>query len=370
MNNGPWTNVPNPMAGEDYCWPARIEITPTKLKCSDSGMPTTNTNNRIANFVNSLTNQWDGSNEQFINNPEIISSSKPVGFLYFDKLEYEPVKYNVEPKDSSISKERKISNIQSDDFPWHVTHTADQDSYKNQLPTFDKDVKLGGQKPKTSYLADMGKGYEEIEDFMSMLGNAPGSYQTVLKILQDAIDAGKDIAIWLSDLQFVVNDKTIDMLRDGSVFEDNLENEIHEELEPSPCHFILGFKYVISDRGTEGTMLYNITANYHSVWIEEAGHESVTRTITTRKEEATSYRAHCHYSGLVNKNWIDYDGIAFYMGSVTKGNSVGNQNADEDNEIVMFPDQDGYLRQIVEGLKTETDEDNRPTYSVEYRSYY
>ena len=209
MNNGPWTNVPNPMAGEDYCWPARIEITPTKLKCSDSGMPTTNTNNRIANFVNNLTNQWDGSNEQFINNPDIISSSKPVGFLYFDKLEYEPVKYDVEPKDGSISKERKISGIRSDDFPWHVTHTSDQSSYRNQLPTFDRDVKLGGQKPETSYLADMGKGYEEIEDFMAMLENAPGSYQTVLKILQDAIDGGKDIAIWVSDLQFVVNDKTI-----------------------------------------------------------------------------------------------------------------------------------------------------------------
>lgn len=370
MNSGPFSNVPNPMAGEDYCWPARIEITPTKLKCSDSGMPTTNTNNRIANFINNLTNQWDGSNEQFVNNPDIISSSKPVGFLYFDKLEYEPVKYDVEPKDGSISKERKISGIRSDDFPWHVTHTSDQSSYRNQLPTFDRDVKLGGQKPETSYLADMGKGYDEIEDFMVMLENAPGSYQTVLKILQDAIDGGKDIAIWLSDLQFVVNDKTIDMLRDGSVFDGDSENEIHEEIEPSPCHFILGFKYVISDRGTEGTMLYNIVANYHSVWIEEAGHESVTRTITTRKEEATSYRAHCHYSGLVNKNWIDYDGIAFYMGSVTKGNSIGNQNADEDNEIVMFPDQDGYLRQIVEGLKTETDENNRPTYSVEYRSYY
>jgi hypothetical protein len=193
----------------------------------------------------------------------------------------------------------------------------------------------------------MGVGYDEILDFMSILENAPGSYTTVLKILQDAIDAGKDVAIWLSSLKFVVNDKSIDMLVDGSVFPTDIENEIREDLEPSPCHFLVGFKYVISDRGTEGTMLYNITANYHSVWLEDAGHESITRTIVTRKEEATSYMANCHYSGLVNKNWVDYDGIAFYMGSVTKGNSVGNQNADEDNEIVMFPDQDGHLRQIV-----------------------
>lgn len=369
IDNGIWANVPNPVSNEDYCWPARIEITPTKLKCSDSGLPSSNTNNRIANFVNNLTNQWDGTNEQFINNTEIVSSSKPTGYLYFDKLEIEPVKYDTEPKGSSVSKERKISGIISDDFPWHVTHTADQDSYSNQLPTFD-DVKLGGQNPKTSYLAGVDQGYEDIEDFMTMLESTPGSYTTVLKILQDAIDNGRDIAIWLSELTFHVNDQSIDMLRDGSVFEGDRENEIHEELEPSSCHFTLGFKYIISDRGTEGTMLYNITANYHSVWVEENNHESVTRTIVTHKEEATSYKAHCHYSGLVNKNWVDYDGIAFYMGAVTKGNSVGNQNASEDNEIVMFPDQDGYLRQIVEGLKTETDENNRPTYSIEYRNYY
>lgn len=369
IDNGMWANVPNPVSNEDYCWPARIEITPTKLKCSDSGLPSSNTNNRIANFVNNLTNQWDGTNEQFINNTEIVSSSKPTGYLYFDKLEIEPVKYDTEPKGSSVSKERKISGIISDDFPWHVTHTADQDSYSNQLPTFD-DVKLGGQNPKTSYLASVDQGYEDIEDFMTMLENTPGSYTTVSKILQDAIDNGRDIAIWLSELTFHVNDQSIDMLRDGSVFEGDRENEIHEELEPSPCHFTLGFKYIISDRGTEGTMLYNITANYHSVWIEENNHESVTRTITTHKEEAISYRAHCHYSGLVNKNWVDYDGIAFYMGAVTKGNSIGNQNASENNEIIMFPDQDGYLRQIVEGLKTETDENNRPTYSIEYRNYY
>lgn len=363
MNNGPWMNVPNPTAGEDYCWPARIEITATKLKCSDSGLPSTNTNNRIANFVNNLNNEWEGSNEQFINNPDIISTSKPVGLLYFDKLEYEPVKYDVEPKDGSVSKERTITGITSDKFNWDVT--GGTSSYTNHCPGWEK-VKINGAQPKTSYLADMAVDYSEIEDFIDMIENS-GSHSTAVRILQDAIDNGKDIAIWISKLTFVVDDESIDMLIDGSNINGN--KEINAVVDPSSCHFTLEYKYVIADRGTEGTMLYNITANYHSITLDD-GTCSVKRTISTNKQEAASYRAHCHYSGLVNKNWVDYDGIAYYMGSVTKGNSVGNQNADDDNELLMFPDQDGYLRQIVEGIKTETDENNRPVYSVEYRNYY
>ena len=368
ISNGPWMNEPNPMSLEDYCWPARIELTAKKLKCSDSGMPTTNTNNKIANFINNLTNDWDGSNEQFINNPDIISSSKPIGYIYFDKLEYEPVKYDVPPKDGTISKERKISGIKTDDFNWEVQVPGDQSSYQNKCPGWDK-VKIGGSNPEKSYMSQMGQNYDDIYDFMAMLDASGGSFMTVKKILQDAIDNGKDIAIWLSDLAFVVNDESIDMLVDGSVFPDSTENEINPSADPSPCHFTMGYKYVISDRGTEGTILYNITANYHSIILDD-GTCSVKRTVITKKTEAASYRAYCHYSGLVNKNWVDYDGIAFYMGSVTKGNSVGNQNADDDNELLMFPDEDGYLRQIVEGLKTETGEDGRPIYSTEYRNYY
>ena len=373
MNDGPWTHVPNAIAGEDYCWPARIELTATNLKASDSGLASTNTNNRIANYINNLTNNWDGSNEQFVNNPDIISTSKPVGFLYFDKLEYEPVTYDVPPTDGSISQEREVNNIISDDFPWELTDIS-LTTYTNVLPTID-DVKIGGAKIKTSYLADLKnsnpyKIYEEIEDFMMMIdAHGSGSYSTVKAILQNAIDNGKDIAIWLSSLKFVVNDKTIDMLVDGNLIEGNERNELNPSANPSMCHFIIGYKYIISDKGTEGTILYNITVNYHSITLEN-GNCSVRRTLTTKKKEAASYNAYCQYSGLVNKNWIDYDGIAYYIGSVTKGNSIGNQNASEDNEILMFPDQDGYLRQIVQGIKTTTDEDNRPVHTTEMRSYY
>lgn len=362
INNGPWMQEPNPISGSTTCWPARIELTPTQLLCTDSGV-----HNKIANYVNNLDNDWEGANEQFINNPNIISTSKPIGFLYFDKLEYQPVKYKVPPTSSTVSQERKIEGIVTDSFNWEVE--ADLQEYENQIPTIDK-ITINGDPIKTSYTVTSSD-YSDVYEFIALLNSiSTRSYSAAIRILEDAIDKGKGISIWLSDLRFIVDDESIDMLVDGSNVSGHKENEIDAIQDPSSCHFEADYKYVVTDKGTEGNVLYNVIATYHTTYSASDGKESVTRTIITNKEEATSYRAYCHYSGLANKNWVDYDGIAYYMGSVTKGNSIGNQNANDDNEILMFPDENGLLRQIVEGIKTETDEDNRQVYSTEYRNYY
>ena len=295
----------------------------------------------------------------------VYESSKPVGTLYFDRLEYEPVSYNTNPTNGTTTKERKISGIKTDNFNWDVT--ADLENYENHYPGFDK-VKINNQEIKKTYLSDMGKEYGEIYDFIDLLETI-GNHQVAVKALNDAIDEGKDIAIWLSDLSFIVNDKSIDMLVDGNNIEGTDENEIDAVLDPSACHFEVSYKYVISDKGTEGTILYNVTANYHSITLND-GTCSVKRTVKTKKTVAGNYKAHCHYSGLADKNWIDYDGIAFYMGAVTKGNAVGNQNADDDNEILMFPDENGFLRQVIEGIETSTDENNRQVVKTVYKDYY
>lgn len=358
LDSGPWTNEPNPIAGEDYCWPARIEITATKLKASDSTQSKNDTNNKIANFVNSLDNKWDGANETFINSEDIVDTTKPVGYLYFDRLEYEPVGYDKEPESSAASAERSIQ-IDTDDFDWVVNASAT--SYNNVLPTIAK-AKIGGKAIGTKYLADMGQNYSKIDEFISLISSSDSrdaSY--VEQVLTMAKENGEDIAIWLSDLKFVVNDESIDMV--------NNQEEIDAVNEKSKCHFVATYSYKTISPSVEGTMKYNITANYHTITLED-GTCSVKRTLISKKSEPTRYKAKCHYSGLVNKNWTDYDGIAFYMGSVTKGNAVGNQNADEDNEILMFPDKDGYLRRIVEGVKTYTDDNNRPIYKIVYKNYY
>ena len=243
--------IPNTVTGEDYCWPARIQLTATKLRASDAGA----TNNRVARYVNNLNNDWDGSNEQFINNPDIISTSKPVGYLYFEKLEYEPVQYGVAPVNGTISQPREINDIKSDMFSWSVS-TNGITSYTNNLPTINS-IKLNGSAIKTSYLSDMTKSnddeiYRDITSFITVLDNSEHSYTTVQAMLQDAIANHKDIAVWLNSVKFCVNDQTIDMLVDGSLIKGNERNEINANPSggnPSYCYFLLGFKFVISDKG-------------------------------------------------------------------------------------------------------------------------
>ena len=378
LNNGPWSNIPDVANGEDYCWPAKIDVTATKLKCSDSGMPVNNTNNTIANYINNLDNEWEGVNEQY-GNSNILTTSKPIGYLEFDKIEYQPVAYVNDPIEIQAHKQPpqavNISNMMTDKFNWRTWVSEDQREYDNApyLPRWEDKATVKGIHMKQAYLADAGKNYDDILEFISILSNLDSTgYKIIIDSLNDAIQKRYDIAIWLSDCSFIVDDESIDMLVDGDIIPGKKENEIDTIADPSSCHFKLNYKYLITDRGGAESLklLYNIVACYHSVTIPDTGKCSVQRSITTRKTEAASYRAYCHYSGLVNKNWVDYDGIAFYMGSVTKGNSVGNQTVSEDNELLMFPDETGYLRQIVERINTSTDENNRQVYDVEYKNYY
>ena len=153
-------------------------------------------------------------------------------------------------------------------------------------------------------------------------------------------------------------------------------DDVHDTMEfenKAWWMFVVRYKIIIGDRpnsDVEDNMLYNVIANYKTT-NKEDGSCSVQRTLETTTKVPKEWMAHCNYVGLVDKNWVDYDGLAMYKGSVTKGNSVGNQNADLDDEILMFPDENGNLRQIVEALDIETDEEtNRPIYYTRYRNYY
>ena len=539
ISNSSFNHVPNPITGETDCWPAVIEINPDRLYTPDSGSYSSNVNNTIANYVNGLTNNWDGNNEILVDSDEIISSSKPIGTLYFEKLEYEPVTYNKAPKNGSVSDPKEIV-VKTDSFPWDVEVAGDGSSYTNKIPNF-VDQKINGSSFNSTYTGNTYLGYTEIEDFISLINT--GDNAAVITSLRKSIEDKSDIVIYIGQINFVVEDANIDMLvtpgsevadedysgseededddpnddifDDGKISEgevndqgdgtddtndavssylynlintfmqnkcnsdsslqekvndgqvtDSIKSSLIDEFytgyanlissvisiqsstvnsikqaisevlnkwlednnildkirkgnfsftedggiifydenntdttgdpnedpdedspeasadtdpdihsidpvaEPSLCHFDITFKYKVSGKYEEGDLLYNIIAVYSGM-NDTNGDYSVSRTVTTRRTEASSYVAHCHYSGLINKNWIDYDGIAYYMGPVTKGNSIGNQNVEEDdNELLMFPDKDGYLRQIVESFKNTVDDNGYPVKELEYRNYY
>ena len=379
MNQGGFLNVPNAIHGQDYCWPAQIQLTATKLRASDGTMPATDTNNRIANYINNLDNNFEGTNDSLPNSTDIVYTSKPIGYLYFDHLEYEPgVSYDQNPRNGSRI-EGELPEITTDQFAWETDawgqDTWEDYGYQNIYPDISK-ATIDGQGIFSVYLADMSVeyGYENIEFILNILKNKTDFEQTQdYYKLQEAINNGHDIAIYLEQCVFHVGDEEINMLvtRDGKTEadeDDDIEDTINTSIDISNCYFTLRYKYVIADKGVIGDSMFNIYAVYHTITNEKGC--SVKRKITTKKQEASRYKAHCVYSGLVDKNWIDYDGKAYYKGSLVKGNAIGNQNADGDNEILMYPDKDGYLRKIVESVESVPNEQGIEVEEVVLKDYY
>ena len=86
------------------------------------------------------------------------------------------------------------------------------------------------------------------------------------------------------------------------------------------------------------------------------------------------------YKGVINKSKKTYDGYAHYSGIVIKKNAIGNLNPDGRDEIIMYPNKDGYLV-TNEGVSAIDDElfyvtdvfkDNYPLfykYKLRYKIY-
>lgn len=366
-----WAREPNPTSNVSTLWPARIEVDATGLSATNYG----SINGTVANYISRIGNPWDGVTEtESANKNKVVTTSKPVGLLYFDKLEIEPAEYHTQKQDGHISEARNITgSIQTDEFNWSTTSPKGGTTYTNNYPTIEK-ATIDGQPITKVYQSIANEGdandYSQIQEFINFFqrhnnGSSAPEIQTII----NSIANGNDIAIWVRSLTFHVNDESIDMLVDD-IPNNGIDNDsIDTDAEPSYCYFTVEYAFKVSDRGRDGTISYNVIACYKSIMLEN-GKSSLTRTIKTFKEVATRYKAICHYTGVVNRNWVDYDGIAYYMGSVVKGNSIGNQNPGNDNELLMFPDNNGRLRQIVEKTKQETNENNVTTTTTKYENYY
>lgn len=294
------TWMEEPTSTSDSMWPKEIIVDYRKLVVSGG-------NTSVKNFINSMDNPYD----------------EAMGVLKFDSIEYEQV-YRGKPKDGII-KDYEIDEVfdNKDD-------KAPMDSVTVQ-GGFD----LFGQLYESEYDATEDKyNYDNIEAFLKMAETyCPISNAYFFTRIKDAMNSNKDIAIYMSNLAIVA------------------ENPDDEETD---AWYAVKYKYVISDRASEGKYQYNVVANYTGI---------LKKTVTTIKEVPAEYKATCKYTGLVRKVWYDYDGVAYYRGAVTKGNGVGNVNPEGDNEILMFSDDEGYLRRPVE----VTDENGEVTTKNFYR---
>ena len=141
--------------------------------------------------------------------------------------------------------------MMTDKFNWRTWVSEDQREYDNApyLPRWEDKATVKGINMKQAYLADAGKNYNDILEFISILSNLDSTgYKVIIDSLNDAIQKRYDIAIWLSDCSFIVDDESIDMLVDGDIIPGKKENEIDTIADPSSCHFKLNYKYLITDR--------------------------------------------------------------------------------------------------------------------------
>lgn len=220
------------------------------------------------------------------------------GILTLDNIEYEPV-FNTAPQTNS-SKGGDISGSITVNC-----NTVDEcraiclDTYMSSLSS-----------DNTTY------DYSQINAFYTMWNANNPSSDGSYNIINSAISENKDIAIVISSLS-----------QSKTGFGDSATSS-----------FEVTYKYVIGNSYSEGTCKYNVTANYSG---------ELDKIVETTKEVASEYTVTCSYTGLANKVWYDYDGMAYYRGAVTKGNAMGNINPDNNNEILMFSDKNGYLRRPV-----------------------
>lgn len=144
------------------------------------------------------------------------------------------------------------------------------------------------------------------------------------------------------DIMIVVDNETTMLINNGD--------------ELSDFYFLYKYKYMYSNRGEAPESKYNIVANYGG---------TLTKVIKEVKQIPSEYKVTCSYTGIARKIWYDYDGMAYYRGAITKGNSVGSVNPEGDNELLMYCDEDGYLRRPVTEYTEEGIPYTKNYYTVE-----
>ena len=318
-----WLNEPTATAST--YWPNYIEVSNPKLKCY-GGHAT------IQNYINAMDNPYD---EAF-------------GSLVFDHLEYEPVA-GTESTDGEVSIQKTAKKFISNDYHYSGDITEETKDEATQYVK-NKANHVKNSIFKESYNASYNEStdqyeYDEIEEFLDMAHTyCNNSSATFFTNIQKAMEKNQDITVVRYKMNTVM---------------DNPSNK------NSKFHFEAYYHYKTSNRGTIGKSFYNVIAIYKAV--EE---NCLKKIVTKIKQVPNRYIAHASYVGIIRKVWYDYDGMAYYRGAVTKGNSVGNMNPEDDTELLMFSDADGFLRRPVYHTHQDGTIELKNYYRVEADSIY
>lgn len=297
------TWMTEPIGSTSSYWPSTIEVG-EYLKANGG-------TSKIQKYVNAMVNPYDDAK----------------GTLVFDRIEYEPV-YSTPSQDGTSTSKTINNKFVSESYVCSEFGYETSDAAVQFIK--DKELEVRTNIFKENYHAVYDAmtdkyDYSQIEEFITTATTYCDKYEVFVADLQEAINANMDIVIVLDSLNAVMEDTSS---------------------QYSNFHFEAKYYYKTSTRGIIGGSQYNVIAVYKG---------TLKKTITKQKQVPNRYTAHATYVGILRKVWYDYDGMAYYRGAVTKGNSVGNMNPEDDNELLMFSDGDGYLR--IPTYKTEEDGD-------------
>lgn len=240
-------------------------------------------------------------------------------------------------------------------------------SYSDSIPSFSeeygyitlyvKDLDSMEDNPfnQTSFITDA-----EIQSFISMMDTYETDGKTSamgLKLKQWQTASAADRSSYGIEIH-----QTSQSIVSREVEGQTVINPETGEEEPAMKHYILaGYKMKAKNTSTEDTSSHNwyVYANYGG---------TLTRVEQKTNSYPISWEAKCKYSGIARNTWSTYDGVAYYRGGITKSDGIANINTDLEADILMFPDDEGFLRRADNGIDTITVKED--FYTIEAEQFY
>lgn len=293
----------SPTATTNSMWPKSITVDYTKLIASGG-------NNTVQNYINLSNNPYD----------------EAVGQLVFDSIDYEQIRVG-NTVDGKVQDHSMSSKFISNTYSYTYTESSTGDGLSSYMSSCETSARnTFKSKYEAKYIPSTDKyDYSEINQFISMANsycnNKNAQFFTTIR---NAMDNGNDIAIYMTGFET-----------------NNLGSTTSGENTIIKFKFTASYAYKTSTRAADGDYQYNVVVNYKGL---------LNKTVVRKKEVPAEYKATCNYTGIVRKVWYDYDGMSYYRGAVTKGNAVGNINPENDSELLMFSDENGYLRRPTETI--------------------
>lgn len=232
----------------------------------------------------------------------------------------------------------------------YITLYAKKVREEDGVPSFFQDkISFTTNSEIQEFINTMNSNEFEVDGKTSAMGKKLSQWQTAT--------ASERAAIAIEIYQTGYN--TIYVNTDEDAFDDEgnpiIDPETGENVKVREMYIIAGYKmiYTRTSNNTEGSHNWYVYANYSGTLIRE---EQKTNTYPV------SWEATCHYTGIARKVWKTYDGVAYYRGSIVKSEGVGNINSELESDILMYPNDEGYLRKI--------DVNGNEQYGIEAEQFY